>query len=188
VDWLTNVFVAVRDPRSIGRAEAQIQALLRARHRLDRHDRPDDFAVQNQARFLVARKEMLDTLAFAATGLAGAALAVGGTGILGLMLLSVKERTAEIGLRMAVGARPRDVLVQFLAEATVLALGGWVAGVAAGAAIAAAVALGSGWTVAPPVAAGLASLATAVLVGVGFGALPARRAALLAPIRALASR
>jgi putative ABC transport system permease protein len=89
---------------------------------------------------------------------------------------------------MAVGARPRDVLVQFLAEATVLALGGWVAGVAAGAAIAAAVALGSGWTVAPPVAAGLASLATAVLVGVGFGALPARRAALLAPIRALASR
>jgi putative ABC transport system permease protein len=188
VDWLTNVFVAVRDPRSIGRAEAEIQALLRARHRLDRHDRPDDFAVQNQARFLVARKEMLDTLTFAATGLAGAALAVGGTGILGLMLLSVKERTAEIGLRMAVGARPRDVLVQFLAEAAVLALGGWVAGVAAGAAIAAAVALGSGWTVAPPVAAGLASLATAVLVGVGFGALPARRAALLAPIRALASR
>jgi putative ABC transport system permease protein len=110
---------------------------------------------------------------------------VGGAGILGLMFLSVKERTAEIGLRMAVGARPLDVLVQFLAEATLLAVGGWLAGTAVAGVGGAAVALGTEWRVALPVGAVLASFLMALVTGLGFGALPARKAALLPPIQAL---
>jgi putative ABC transport system permease protein len=121
-------------------------------------------------------------------GLAAAALLVGGTGILALMLLSVKERTTEIGLRVAVGARPRDILVQFLAEATALALGGWVAGAALGALVATAVARATEWTVGPPLAAGVASLGLTIVLGLCFGAVPARRAALLPPVQALAAR
>jgi putative ABC transport system permease protein len=101
------------------------------------------------------------------------------------MLLSVKERTGEIGLRLAVGARPRDILVQFLAEATVLALGGWLAGVALAALGTVGLALGTSWKVALPAGALLASFGMAMLTGLGFGAVPARRASRLPPIRAL---
>ncbi len=101
------------------------------------------------------------------------------------MLLSVKERTGEIGLRLAVGARPRDVLVQFLAEAAPLALGGWLAGVALAALGTVGLALGTSWKVAVPAGALLASLAMALVTGLGFGAVPARRASRLPPIRAL---
>jgi ABC-type antimicrobial peptide transport system permease subunit len=103
------------------------------------------------------------------------------------MLSSVKERTAEIGLRMAVGATPRDVLVQFLSEATLLALGGWLGGAVAGGLGAAFLALGTEWKVAVPTLAVLASFGMAVVTGLGFGAVPARKAALLPPIRALAT-
>ncbi len=185
VSWLTNLFVRVRDPRRMQEAEAAIAAVLSARHRRGRE--AGDFAVQNRTRFLAAQKQTLGLLTLVTTGLAALALLVGGTGILALMLLSVRERTDEIGLRMAVGARPRDVLVQFLSEASVLALGGWVAGVVVGALGTAAVAFGTAWRVAPPVEALLASLAMAVATGVGFGAFPARRASLLPPSQALAT-
>ena len=187
VTWLSNVFVRVRDPARIAEAEAAIAALLRERHRRGRDGEPDDFAVQNRTRFLAAQQETLGLLTLLTSGLAALALLVGGTGILALMLLSVKERTDEIGLRMAVGARPRDVLVQFLVEATALALGGWGAGVAVGALGTAAVAFGTAWKVALPVEDLLASLAMAVAIGVGFGAFPARRASLLPPSQALAT-
>jgi putative ABC transport system permease protein len=113
------------------------------------------------------------------------ALLVGGTGILALMLLSVKERTAEIGLRMAVGARPRDVLLQFLGEAAALALGGWALGATAAVAGGLAVMAGTAWKLAFPTGAAAVSLVMALSVGLGFGALPARRAARLPPIDAL---
>ena len=179
--WISSAFVSVRDPRRMGDAEAEIAGLLRERHR------KDDFAIQNQAKLLASQATMADSLALFTTGLSALALLVGGTGILALMLLSVKERTGEIGLRMAVGARPRDILLQFLAESTALALGGWLAGVAAGALGTAAVAFGTDWKVGLPFEALLASLAMASAIGLGFGALPARKASLLPPIQALAS-
>src|SRR6185436_5466402 len=185
--WLSTVFVSVRDPRRMDEAQTEIGELLRERHRLDRNGKPDDFAIQNRTRFLAAQRETLGSLVSFTTGLAVLALLVGGTGILALMLLSVKERTGEIGLRMAVGARPRDILVQFLAEATVLALGGWLLGLAAGGLGAAAVAFGTEWKVGLPLAALVASLAMAGATGLGFGAFPARKASLLPPIQALAS-
>ncbi|HLA76043.1 MAG TPA: ABC transporter permease [Vicinamibacteria bacterium] len=185
--WLTAIFVAVGDPERMAEAELAIRDLLRERHRLGT-GKPDDFAIQNQAKLLAMQKRMVDSLSLLTTGLAGVSLLVGGAGILALMLLSVKERTGEIGLRMAVGARPRDILLQFLTEATLLALGGWLAGIAVGALAVAAAALITGWRVGVPAEAALATLATAMVTGLGFGALPARQAALLPPIKALAAR
>jgi putative ABC transport system permease protein len=129
-----------------------------------------------------------DTLTLFSTGLATVALVVGGVGILALMLLAVRERTPEIGLRRAVGARPRDILAQFLFEAGLLALLGWVVGAALGILGAGAIALGTAWKIAWPVKAIFASLIMATGTGFGFGALPARRASLMPPIRALAAK
>jgi putative ABC transport system permease protein len=167
-------------------AEAALRALLRERHRLGA-SAPDDFAIQDQVRLLALQQEAVRSMTWLTGGLAAVAMLVGGAGILALMLLSVKERTAEIGLRMAVGARPRDVLVQFLGEAALLSMGGWLVGTAAAAVGGVAVALATEWKVAFPAEAALASFSMALLIGLGFGALPARKAALVPPIQALAT-
>lgn len=183
--WLSAVYVSIGDPERMDDAAAEIQRLLAARHQRRPDDRPADFAIQNTARIRSVQQEMTQSLSRLSTGLAAMALVVGGIGILALMLLSVRERTAEIGLRMAVGAQPRDILIQFLVEATVLALAGWVGGIALGAVAGVAVIVGTAWTIAVPVAAGLVSLAAAIVIGLGFGALPARAAARIPPIQAL---
>jgi putative ABC transport system permease protein len=184
---LSSVGVSLRDPRRMAEAQAEIRALLRARHRRRGAEEDDDFEVQDRTKLLAAQNETVATLRLFTGGLSVLAFLVGGTGILALMLTAVKERTGEIGLRMAVGARPRDILVQFLAEAAALAFGGWLAGAAAGALGAAAVALGTRWPLALPTGALLASLAMAGVMGLGFGAFPARKASLLPPIAALAT-
>lgn len=188
VAYLNTVFVTVREssmPGQMDAAQAEIGALLRDRHRLGKDAPADDFAVQDKAKLLSSQRETVGTLTLFVAGLSALALLVGGTGILALMLLSVKERTGEIGLRLAVGARPRDILVQFLAEATALALGGWLAGVALAGLGTGGLALGTSWKVAVPAAALLASFGMAMITGLGFGAVPARRASRLPPIRAL---
>lgn len=174
--WLTTVFVTATD---LAAARCDIETLLRVRHGAE------DFSVQNTSKFLAMQKQTADSLTMLATALAGLALIVGGAGILALMLMSVRERTREIGLRIAVGATPRDILAQFLFEATLLALGGWMAGLVIGAVGAAVVALGTEWTLAVPVHALVASAAMVVITGLGFGAFPARKASLLPPIEAL---
>jgi putative ABC transport system permease protein len=182
--WLTSVFVSVASRERMREAETAVREVLRERHRLAR-GAPEDFTVQDQVRLLVMQQQAVESLTLLTAGLSGVAIAVGGAGILALMLLSVKERTAEIGLRMAVGARPVDVLVQFLGEATLLAVGGWVAGAAAAVAGGVAVALATEWKVALPAGATLASLLMVLVTGLGFGALPARKAARMPPIQAL---
>jgi putative ABC transport system permease protein len=182
--WLNTIFVSVNDSRSMADAEREISAALRDRHRVGPEEQPD-FEVQNATSFLALQQETAGTLRRLTTGIAAVALIVGGTGILALMLLSVRERTAEIGLRMAVGARPRDILVQFLFEATLLALGGWTAGIVLGGAGATVVALSTTWTIDVPWDALLVSLAMAMTIGLGFGAFPARRASLIPPMQAL---
>jgi putative ABC transport system permease protein len=184
--WLTTVLVSVEDRSRMREAEAAVRDLLRVRHRLAR-GAPDDFAVQDQVRLLAMQQEVVEGLTLLTAGLAGVSMLVGGAGIFALMFLSVKERTAEIGLRMAVGARPVDVLVQFLGEAALLALGGWAAGTAVALVGGTGLALGTEWTVAVPAEALLASFLLALVTGVGTGALPARRASLLPPVRALAT-
>jgi putative ABC transport system permease protein len=182
--WLTAVFVSVPERGRMQEAEASLRVLLRERHRLLAGG-SDDFDIQDQVKLLAMQQDVVESLTRLTGGLGAVSLLVGGAGILGLMYLSVKERTAEIGLRMAVGARPTDVLVQFLGEATLLAVGGWIVGAAVAGIGGIAVMLGTEWRVAPPVGAVLASFLMTLVTGLGFGALPARKAALLPPIQAL---
>jgi putative ABC transport system permease protein len=177
VTWLNGIFITVDNPARMG----AISELLRARHGRD------DVGIQNTTKFVAMQKRVVDSMTLLAAGIGGVALLVGGAGILALMLMSVKERTSEIGVRMAVGATPRDVLVQFLLEATMLAVGGWLIGVIAGAIGAAAVARFTDWQVAVPVDALLASAAMVLVSGMGFGIVPARQASLLPPMEALRS-
>jgi len=185
VTWLNPIFVSVRDPNQMTAAETEIAHLLRARHRLEPGATPDDFAIQNKSRMLATQKQLADSLTNLALGLAGVSLLVGGTGILALMMMAVKERTGEIGLRMAVGARRADILFQFLAEATLLAAGGWLAGLILGLLGAAMVAIFARWRVALSPQMLLASLATVLTAGLGFGTWPAWKASIIPPIRAL---
>lgn len=175
--WLTTVFVRSSD--DIDATRDDISTLLHERHGRD------DFGVQNTTKFLSMQKQTADFLTTLGTALAAIALVVGGTGILALMLMSVRERTGEIGLRLAIGATPQDILLQFLFEATLLAIGGWMTGLTIGAIGAAAVALGTAWTLALPTDALLASMVMVLICGLGFGAVPARKASLLPPIEAL---
>jgi len=122
------------------------------------------------------------------TGLGAIGLLVGGTGILALMLTSIRERTPEIGLRMAIGATPGEVVAQFLIEGTLLTAGGWLGGLAISVLGALAVAVGTEWTLAVPVDALFASAVMVIVAGIGFGAFPARRASRIPPIVALQSR
>ena len=183
--WLNPIFVSVRDPVEMDSAESGIAQLLRYRHRLNSGNKPDDFSIQNKTRALAAQRQLADSLTTLGVGLAGVSLIVGGIGILALMSMSVKERTGEIGLRMAVGARPADILVQFLVEALLLALAGWLAGGVAGISAASAIALAAKWKIAISPSILLLSLGTVLTAAVGFGGYPARKAALIAPISAL---
>ena len=183
--WLNPIFVSVRDPAEMTAAESGIAKLLRLRHRLESRGKPDDFSIQNKTKTLAAQRQIAESLTTVGVGLAGLSLIVGGIGILALMLMSVKERTSEIGLRIAVGARSVDILVQFLAEAILLAVAGWLAGILLGLSGAAVVAAVAKWKVAISPSMVLTSFATVLVAGVGFGTWPARKASSITPIRAL---
>lgn len=176
---LSSIFVSVENGRSMETAEREIGAVMRERHG------GDDFEVQDAARFVAMQKKTAEWFAFLTTGLGALTLLVGGSGILALMLMTVKERTTEIGLRIAVGARPRDILLQFLLEATMLSLSGWVSGAVIAGLGFAALAFTTTWKFGPPVSALAASFAMALTIGLGFGALPARKASRVPPIEAL---
>jgi putative ABC transport system permease protein len=178
------ISVKVHDGASLVAAEDGIRSLLRQRHRLA-PGADDDFNVRKLTEVLEAQEASSRILTLLLSAVAGVSLVVGGIGIMNIMLVSVTERTREIGLRMAVGARGRDVLLQFLIEAVTLSLLGGAIGVVLGALATWAVATFAGW----PVALSAAPFALAVLfsaaVGVFFGYYPARRASQLLPIDAL---
>lgn len=183
--WLNPVFVSVRSPAEIDAAREQIADLLRDQHHLNQNNKPDDFLIQDKTKVLATERQLAQTLTLVATSLAGASLVIGGTGILALMLMSVKERTGEIGLRIAVGARPKDVLLQFLLEAVFVAAGGWLLGVTLGGMVAILVSLATAWKIALSASLILTTLGGITLTGLLFGTYPARKAALLPPYHAL---
>jgi putative ABC transport system permease protein len=166
------------------RAVEQIDAILRQRHRID-GDREPDFTIRTQKEFAAMKDRISAALSVLLVFVAAVSLVVGGIGVMNIMLVSVTERTREIGIRMAIGARPRDIRTQFLVEAVILALLGGVAGVLAGGAAVAGLRAFLGWEMS------LRPVAVAVAVGVSgatgvvFGFLPARRAAGLDPMDAL---
>jgi putative ABC transport system permease protein len=182
---LGSVFVRVREGAPLPRTEAEIRTLLRLRHRLDERRRPDDFAVQNPEKALETRREVVRAVTLLTSGLATISLLIGGTGILALMLLSVRERTPEIGLRRAVGARPRDILVQFLAEAVALSGAGGLLGAALGVLGATTIAALTRWDLHAPAGAAAVGLGGSALIGLVFGVFPSLRAARLSPVQAI---
>jgi putative ABC transport system permease protein len=178
------IMVELQDGEDMTAVQAEIEDLLRARRRV-REGAPDNFSIRNMAEFIRARSATQATLGLLLGGAAAIALLVGGIGIMNIMLVSVTERTREIGLRMAVGARRRDILGQFLIEAITLCLAGGVIGLFLGVAATAALAHLSAWPVATnPLIAALA-LASSAAIGILFGFWPARRAARMNPIEAL---
>jgi len=166
------------------RAVAQTTSILRQRHRIDEGKEPD-FVVRSQAEFQAAQRAITGSLTVLLLAVAAVSLVVGGIGVMNIMLVSVAERTREIGVRMAIGAREGDILVQFLIEAVVLSLIGGVAGIVLSVLVAWALARASGWPIRVQGSAMLIAVATSTAIGVVFGFFPARRAARLDPIQAL---
>jgi putative ABC transport system permease protein len=178
------VFVGAVDAASTGRAQAQITDLLRDRHHL-RAGTDDDFSVRNLAEMAEAQEEGTRVLTTLLAAIAAVALLVGGIGIMNIMLVSVTERTREIGLRMAIGAKPRDVLTQFLIEALALSLSGGAIGVLLGLAAALWLSMQFHWPMIIKPQIVLLSVGFSALVGLIFGLYPAQKASRFDPIEAL---
>jgi putative ABC transport system permease protein len=183
-DNLRTIMVEVASAEEMVDAQAEIETLLRERRRV-RTGAPDDFRVRDMADFIRTRTETQSILSLLLGATAIISLIVGGIGIMNIMLVSVTERTKEIGLRMAVGARRRDILNQFLIEAVTLCVTGGLIGLLIGGGAALAMSIWGAWPVALSPALVLIALASAGLVGVFFGYYPARRASMMNPIDAL---
>jgi putative ABC transport system permease protein len=183
-DHLSSISIQLAGEDHADMVQAEIEQLLRLRHGL-RSDQPSDFDVRSQAEMLATMNQVTGTFTALLGCVAAVSLIVGGIGIMNIMLVSVRERTREIGVRMAVGARRGDILRQFLVEAVVVSLAGGVAGIAFGYGAAAILAkLGQWATIVPTYAPGLA-IGVSSVIGVVFGVGPARRAAQLDPVEAL---
>ena len=178
------IFASARTQELTAPAQKRIEELLRARHRL-REGTPDDFTVRNLGDLAAAQEEGARTMTSLLAGIALVSLMVGGIGIMNIMLVSVTERTREIGLRMAVGARPRSILTQFLVEAIVLSGIGGLVGVAVGLATAYWLVSRFDWPMLVQPAVVAFSLGASALVGIVFGLYPAWKASRLDPIQAL---
>ena len=178
------IMVQARGPMQMVEAEEQIGALLRQRHRLQ-PGQEDDFSVRNLAELFAAQEGAARVMALLLGAIASVSLMVGGIGIMNIMLVSVTERTREIGLRLAVGARMRDILTQFLVEAVTLSLIGGLVGIGLGLVTSTLISYFAEWSILISPGAILMAFAFSALVGVFFGYYPARKAAFLDPIEAL---
>ncbi len=183
-DTVRTIGVSVSDPNQMTATSTAITALLRDQHDLAATDSAD-FNVFNQTQLLAAASSITATLTLLLGGIASISLIVGGIGIMNIMLVSVRERTREIGIRKAIGARGRDILAQFLVEALTLSLLGGLIGIVLGLAVSAGIGQLAGWGfVFNPITI-VAAVLFSLAVGVVFGVWPARQAARLDPIMAL---
>jgi len=182
--YVQGATVSAASAQQVPAVASAIADLLRSRHRLNPND-PDDFMVRTLEEMASLRTESTRTMTMLLAGIAAVSLLVGGIGIMNIMLVSVTERTREIGLRLAVGARGRDVLLQFLVEAAAISLAGGALGIALGFGLSRAFTALLGWPTAFAPEAVAVSFGFSALVGIFFGFYPARRAARLDPIEAL---
>jgi putative ABC transport system permease protein len=184
ITFIQNINVSAVSASDTAATADRIAQLLRIRHKIQPGD-PDDFMVRTMEEMAAVRVQATQTMTALLASIAGVSLLVGGIGIMNIMLVSVTERTREIGLRMAIGARGRDVLLQFLVEAVVLSLFGGTIGIALGFGLSQAVTYWMQWPTAVSTGAVAISFGFAGAIGVFFGFYPARQAAALDPIDAL---
>ena len=171
-------------PETTDRAIAQIESILRQRHHIEEDQNPD-FEIHSQKEFAEMQSQVFGLLTGLLIGVAAVSLVVGGIGVMNIMLVNVAERTREIGIRMAIGAREGDIRTQFLVEAVALAVLGGLAGSLIGVVVMTVVSKVLGWTVPLDPRPFVISIAVSGGIGVGFGFFPATRAARLDPIEAL---
>ncbi len=185
VDHLSNVYVQARPGRA-AEAALEIATLLGERHRV-KPGGAEDFTVQNQADALAAERGAAEGFTLLLGAMSAVALVIGGVGVLAVMLIAVRERVREVGLRRAVGATRRDVLLLFAGEALWIGLAGSVLGLAVGGASAYTASLLGGWPVVVSGGSAVRAIAASTLVALAFGAIPARRAATVDPATSLRS-
>ncbi len=183
-NWLSSITISAQSPDQVAAIISSTESLLRLRHGLT-PKQPDDFSIRNISNVQQAASATSRVQSVLLASVAAVSLIVGGIGIMNIMLVSVTERTREIGIRMAVGAKERDVMLQFLVEAVVLALIGGIIGILAGLLSSFLASALGGWTVIVSPVSIIMSFTFAALVGIVFGFYPARRASLLNPIEAL---
>jgi len=182
--YINVIYAQVNNSLSLEKAESEIRDILRERHHLKK-GQADDFTIQNQTAILEMQKESSKTFTFLIGSIAAVSLLVGGIGILAVMLISIRERVKEIGLRRAIGAKRRDILIQFLSESVMLSFIGGILGVSLGIIIAKVVAVSVNWSLIIPVTTIGISLLSTFIIGIFSGVYPAIKAALLDPIKAL---
>jgi len=177
------ILVSASSPQDLPAAQQEVAAIMRESHKIG--DGEDDFTVRNQTEIASAAQGTTKIMTWLLASIASVSLIVGGIGIMNIMLVSVTERTREIGIRMAIGARGSDVLTQFLVESIVMSVLGGAVGLAVGVGGAKLLAHFTGWSTAVPVQAVALAIGFSAAVGVFFGYYPARKAAALDPIQAL---
>ncbi|HPG40914.1 MAG TPA: ABC transporter permease [bacterium] len=183
-DYLTGITIQVLNDKVVDEALVEIEKILRRQHRLLR-DQDNDFSIRNQSDVITTFQETNKSFSFLLASIAGVSLLVGGIGIMNIMLVSVTERTREIGIRKAIGARRKDILLQFLIESVTISLAGGVLGILLGILLSYGLATWAQWNTMVSAASIIMSFAFASAVGLFFGIYPARKAASLDPIIAL---
>jgi putative ABC transport system permease protein len=183
-DSVRSIAISVATPEQMDPVKASATALLRERHAIAAGG-TDDFSIADQAQLLQSVDSISSLLTILLAGIASISLVVGGIGIMNIMLVSVRERTREIGIRKAIGARGRDILAQFLVEALTLSVIGGLIGVVLGVAVSVAIGQIAGWGFQFQPLTVIVAVVFSLLVGVVFGVWPARQAARLDPIQAL---
>jgi putative ABC transport system permease protein len=178
------ILVSATSLKDISVAQTQISELLRMRHKIQPYD-PDDFTIRNQTDLAATATATTDILTILLASIASVSLLVGGIGIMNIMLVSVTERTREIGIRMSIGARSRDILTQFLIEALVLSLLGGIVGIILGVVGSSIISSLAKWPTIVTAFSIILSFGFSIAIGIFFGFYPARKAAMLNPIDAL---
>ncbi len=183
-EYVDSIDVEIKDQTMIDESQDVIRNLIIKRHRLDQDDE-ESFEIRDMSEIRDMLSQTTKTMSLLLSIVAAISLLVGGIGIMNIMLVSVKERIKEIGLRKAIGARRKDILVQFLIESSLLTLTGGLAGITLGVAISVLISLMAQWSIKVSISAIMLSTVVSVLIGVGFGLWPAVQASRLNPIEAL---
>ena len=183
-DYLDQIYVEVADAESTALAEEKIGELIKKRHRILRSSE-DAFHIRNMSEIQEMLSSTTKTMSLLLGSIAAISLLVGGIGIMNIMLVSVTERTREIGLRKAIGARKADIMTQFLIEAVVMTVSGGLIGILLGGLTAAVLSSVAGWATKVSLFSVILATTFSIAVGIGFGLWPARKASELDPIEAL---